>query len=194
LVHDELVELGYPGVQEPAEGGRPVHIVGHGDFQASWITQRFPLEASETPILFTCQHKTRDLVHRRDYRDHPNGATAVLEVLTVLSDPTAKVASYRRLFGEERVQVVVDGFEVKPGNGVSKLRFVTPKAFQRTYPQNPLPTIPPSGWYAGWVIGVSLGSAIGKLFEDANITFTRSAEGGFIPDNQFTAGALIEFR
>jgi hypothetical protein len=191
-VHDELIETGYADVQPVIEGGRPVRIDGHGEFQTHWENQRFPAAASTLPSLFTCQHLTRDLVHRNDFRAHPNGAVSVRELSLVHPAAHSLKAAYVRLFGEARTSDDDEGFTVTLGT--TQLRYVTPERFAKNYPQITLPADLSQGWYAGWVIAVASIDKVREIFAKEAIAYEVSAAGGLVPDRRLTEGGVIELR
>ena len=191
-VHDELVEIGYKDVQPLVEGGRPVLVEGHGDFQTRWENQRFPAEASTLPTLFTCQHLTRDLVHRNDYRAHPNGAISVRELILVHTDVATLKSAYRRLWGEAWVIDDAAGFTVTLG--VTTFRYISPAEFATRYPGIAVPADLSRGWYAGWVIAVASIDKVVDIFKKSGVASKTSKAGGLIPDTGLTAGAVIELR
>ena len=133
--HDELAALGYE-VSPTGDGGRPVTVEGHGTFDARWVSQRFP--DTVRPPLFTCQHLTRDLVHRSDYRRHPNGARSIRDVTVVHPDPASLAAVYEKLFGSQALSADGEGFTTRLG--VTNFRFHTPTAFQKRFPGISLPS------------------------------------------------------
>lgn len=189
--HDDLAALGYE-VSPTGDGGRPVVIEGHGTFDAKWVSQRFPDDAPSLPPLFTCQHLTRDLVHRNDYRDHPNGALSIRDVNFVHPDPSGLAAVYEKLFGKQAQSVEATGFTTKLG--VTNFRFHTPAAFQARFPGIALPSDLSKGWFAGATIAVKSIDGVAKLLKAAGVPVLATPAGGIVPDPKFSASAVIEFR
>lgn len=77
---------------------------------------------------FLCQHHTPDLVWRPDYREQPNGATALVEVLGSAADLDALEGPWRALLGE-RVQRTADRLEVR--TGTATIGFHEPEGLRR---------------------------------------------------------------
>lgn len=189
--HDELAHLGYE-VIPTGDGGRPVTIEGHGTFDAKWVSQRFPENAPALPPLFTCQHLTRDLVHRNDYRDHPNGALSIHDVNLVHPDPSTLAPVYEKLFGTHAQSVDAGGFTTRLG--VTDFRFHTPSAFQSRFPGIALPDDLSRGWFAGATFAVKSIDLVAKLLKAAGVSILTSSAGGIVADPKYSASAIVEFR
>lgn len=77
---------------------RPVEIDG-APRDAAFRTVRLPNETTQAGRLYFCQHKTRDLVWRDEWRRHPNGATGIARVVFAADNPAELGAVFARLFG-----------------------------------------------------------------------------------------------
>jgi hypothetical protein len=92
------------------------------------------LPSEETPGLdcFLCSHLTPELMRRREWLDHPNGATG-LKAAHILVESTAPLlAAYDRLFGI--VQVTTTDAVAVVRAGRHRLVFSTPDDFQTMHP------------------------------------------------------------
>jgi len=95
----------------PLDFSRPVEGLGDARFR---IVQ-LPPEASPGCRTFACEHFTRDLVWRSEYRRHPNGATEIAAIAVVAEDAEAAAASYGRLLAA-KPQKIEEGLLVQTGN------------------------------------------------------------------------------
>ncbi|MCB9957142.1 MAG: VOC family protein [Rhodospirillaceae bacterium] len=71
--------------------------------------------------IFVCQHLTPDLVWRRDWVTHPNGATRILAVTAATPDTTAVAPAYRALLGNDAVVQDSAGLSVLLGSSILRL-------------------------------------------------------------------------
>src|SRR4051812_48609077 len=63
-------------IDPPQQFSRPVQV-GHQTRDAAFRTTRLPRSASAAGRLYFCEHLTRDLVWRDEWRHHRNGAVGV---------------------------------------------------------------------------------------------------------------------
>jgi hypothetical protein len=97
--------------EAPLDFSRPVQGLGEARFR---IVQ-LPADASPGCRMFACQHYTRELVWRPEYRAHANGAQEIAAVAVIAEDPSAAAASYAKLLGE-KPQHIAEGLLVQTGN------------------------------------------------------------------------------
>ena len=97
--------------EAPLDFSRPVEGLGDARFR---IVQ-LPPEASPGCRMFACEHFTRDLVWRSEYRRHPNGATEIAAIAVVAEDAEAAAASYGRLLAA-KPQKIEEGLLVQTGS------------------------------------------------------------------------------
>src|SRR3546814_20776349 len=72
-----------------------------------------PPEATPGTSAFICQHLTPELVWRPEWCVHPNGASGLIAMTSVVKDPSALAIPYAELFGFDRVRA---------GDGVVEVR------------------------------------------------------------------------
>ncbi|MCA8907039.1 MAG: VOC family protein [Rhodospirillaceae bacterium] len=70
---------------------------------------------------FVCQHLTPELVWRREWIDHPNGATGILAVTAATPKAAAVAPSYRALLGDDAVIEDAAGLSVLLGGAILRL-------------------------------------------------------------------------
>jgi hypothetical protein len=131
------------------------------------------------------------LVHRSDYRRHPNGARSIRDVTVVHPDPASLAAVYEKLFGSQALSADGEGFTTRLG--VTNFRFHTPTAFQKRFPGISLPSDLSQGWFAGATFSVTSLEGVAHLLKTAGVPTRASAEGGIVVDPTFSASAVVEF-
>src|SRR5271156_5679600 len=127
-LYAELGALGYD-VEPPLDLSRPVHLP-EGVREARFLNASFPHIAPKTVRWFACQHLTRDLVFRPEWRSHANDAERLVEAIVVHPSPVELRATYAKLFGEA-VQYDRDRLVIKLGE--DEVGFVSPRAFQARF-------------------------------------------------------------
>jgi catechol 2,3-dioxygenase-like lactoylglutathione lyase family enzyme len=109
-LHAGLVADGI-AAQAPLDFSRPVQGLGEARFR---IVQ-FPADAAPGCRMFACQHYTRELVWRPEYRSHANGALEIAAVGVVAEDPAAAAGRYAKLLGA-KPQPIAEGLLVQTGS------------------------------------------------------------------------------
>lgn len=124
-----LAKVGAP-VQTPNDFSRPVAFEG-GSGDAAFRTTRLLPSALAAGRLYFCEHKTRHLVWRDEWRRHANGVVGVACTTTVTPEPARFAALMRMMFGAEMVRPIVGGFRL--ALGLSSFDAVTPGEAMRRY-------------------------------------------------------------
>jgi hypothetical protein len=112
-------------IGEPQQFSRPVRI-GEATRDAAFRTARLPREATPAGRFYFCQHLTRDLVWRDEWRHHANGAVGIARAVIAAEDPSALGRLFVRMFGPQAVRPVDDGNSLLLG--MSRFDVVTPAA------------------------------------------------------------------
>ncbi|HET6306328.1 MAG TPA: VOC family protein [Rhodopila sp.] len=110
---------------EPQHFSRPVRI-GTTTSDAAFRTTRLPREATPAGRFYFCQHLTRDLVWRDEWRHHANGAVGIARAVIAAEDPGVLGTLFTRMFGPQAVRPVDDGCSLLLG--LSRFDVVTPAA------------------------------------------------------------------
>jgi hypothetical protein len=121
-VHAALDAAGVP-VAAPNAFSRPVALSG-GTRDATFWTTRVKPEAAPYGRVYFCQHGTRDLVWRDEWRRHPNGVIGIVRAVIGAADPLAAAALYRTMFGSDAVREIEGG--VSLAVGLSRFDIVSP--------------------------------------------------------------------
>ncbi len=112
-VHAALAAAGLP-VLEPLGFSRPVALPD-GARDAAFRVVRMAPDACPAGRLFFCQHQTRGLVWRDEWRRHANGALGILGVIIAAARPQAVAGLFARMFGAESVVRVAGGMRLLAG-------------------------------------------------------------------------------
>ena len=97
---------------------------GGGD--AVFRTTRLPRSGTPAGQFYFCQHLTRDLVWRDEWRHHANGAVGVARAVIAAEQPGVLGALFARMFGSQAVRPADDGYTLVLG--LSRFDVVTPTA------------------------------------------------------------------
>jgi hypothetical protein len=119
-----MQQAGVP-IEPPQQFSRPVTI-GPEARDAVFRTVRLPREAVPAGRLYFCQHLTRDLVWRDEWRQHANGAVGIARAVIAADDPATLGGLFTRMFGARAVRETDDGCALTLG--LSRFDVVTPAA------------------------------------------------------------------
>jgi len=139
---------------------------------------------------FVCSHLTPDLIRRKDWLVHPNGATALLGMTIAVDQPRSLVPAWRRLLGDNGIRA--DGAAMLVETGMGRLLFATPETLSARYRGvAPLP-----GHARPWAVAMSLGVAdlarCERLLRDNGFTPVRLGDGIALSPAA-TGGLFLEF-
>lgn len=119
-LHAAGVEIG------PArQFSRPVELAT-GPRDAVFRTTALPATAVPSGRVYFCQHLTRDLVWRDEWRHHANGAVGIARAVIAAEDPTELGTLFGRMFGTDAVRATDEGCSLIVG--LSRFDVVTPGA------------------------------------------------------------------
>ena len=112
-LYSVLSAAGAP-VEPAAAFSRPVIINGKPE-DAKFRVVRVKADAVPYGRVYFCQHLTRELVWRDEWRGHPNGATALARAVILAPRPDQTAALYRALFGATALKPVTNGLSLAIG-------------------------------------------------------------------------------
>jgi hypothetical protein len=125
--------------QPPQHFTRPVTFDGRTE-DAAFTTVRLAPDTTPAGRLYFCQHFTRHLVWRDEWRHHANGATAIARAVLAAEDPGRLGALLSRLFGPA-LRPIAGGFRLAVG--LARFDILTPAAVQAEFgaavPPDPRP-------------------------------------------------------
>jgi hypothetical protein len=95
-------------IDPPQQFSRPVRA-GGTTRDAVFRTTRLQRSATPAGRLYFCQHLTRDLVWRDEWRHHANGAVGVARAVIAAEEPEILGGLFARMFGPNTVRATDDG-------------------------------------------------------------------------------------
>ncbi len=112
-------------IDPPQQFSRPVNLPD-GPQDAVFRTTRLPTASVPAGRVYFCQHLTRSLVWRDEWRHHANGAVGVARAVIAAEDPTTLGTLFGQMFGPDTVRVIDEGCSLTLG--LSRFDVVTPGA------------------------------------------------------------------
>jgi hypothetical protein len=112
-------------VDPPGQFSRPVEIGGEPR-DAVFRTTRLPRSVAPAGRLYFCQHLTRDLVWRDEWRRHANGSVGIARAVVAAEVPEDLGNLFARMFGRDTVRATDDGCSLILG--LSRIDVVNPAA------------------------------------------------------------------
>jgi hypothetical protein len=126
-------------IDPPQQFSRPVELgpgttgaeigpseIGGETRDAVFRTTRLPRTATPAGRFYFCQHLTRDVVWRDEWRHHANGAVGVARAVIAAEEPRLLGGLFARMFGAQAVRPTDDGCALILG--LSRFDVVTPMA------------------------------------------------------------------
>ncbi len=149
------------------------------------------LPKEETPDLsaFVCCHLTPELVRRREWLRHPNGALGLAEVTIVVENPNRSAQGYAPYFGRDAIAAAAGAATVSSPQGV--IRFMTQEAYGRRF--SGATTSGARPFPAAMTLASRSLAETGEFLRRQGLRIEKSAEGTlFLPANAAN-GTLLEF-
>lgn len=103
---------------------RPVIVNGEHLGEASFSTFRIAADSVPNGRVFFCQHDTPELVWRKEWQTHPNGAQGIAEYVYVSANPEKAAGLLIKAFGDAELTREADGVRFQAGP--SAILFLTP--------------------------------------------------------------------
>lgn len=173
----------------PAEFSRPVTYSG-GSGEVRFRVTRLEPEAVSYGRVYFCQHLTRPLVWRDEWRRHPNGALGVARTVICAVDPDATADLYRRMFGADAVRAVAGGFRLAMGLG--HVDILSSRALADAFgPAAPDPQ-GRSDYMAALTFRTFSLEQAGRALQEGGAKFARAGAALVVPANE-AFGATLEF-
>ena len=151
------------------------------------------LPARSTPglSLFLCQHLSPNLMRRKAWLQHANGAEALAAVTVVVEEPVRLAEAYDRLFGAGASVLTDDTLGVFTGRGV--LLFVTPADLEVMHPNVPLGPTPALPYIAALSFAVRDPAAAAHHLREAGVPCVSGVEGAIRVAPAHANGVIVEF-
>jgi hypothetical protein len=112
-------------IDPPEQFSRPVAIAGEAR-EAMFRATRLPRSAAPAGRLYFCQHLTRDLVWRDEWRRHANGSVGIARAVIAAEVPDTLGGLFAQMFGRDTVRATDDGCSLVLG--LSRFDVVSPAA------------------------------------------------------------------
>jgi catechol 2,3-dioxygenase-like lactoylglutathione lyase family enzyme len=110
---------------------RPIELPDGSTREVRFRTVRLDPAAIPNGRIFFCHHLDPDLVWRREWQDHPNGASAIRQTIVEARDPAASIKLLERTFGSADVVAIDGGQRLTAGN--ASIDFLTPPAVRTRF-------------------------------------------------------------
>ncbi|CAN7669667.1 VOC family protein [Bosea sp. LjRoot90] len=118
----------------PVHFGRPVDLPNGGKGEARFNVFRWPLDENPGSLrIFACQHLTRETVWIPELQSHANGASRIIRVEVLATDPKAAAEHLSRLI-DEPVKQQDDAWLVPSGGKRADFLFYDANGLARRYP------------------------------------------------------------
>lgn len=140
-LHAALTAAGV-AASPPVSFSRPVELPGGLMRDAAFRTVRLPNDTTPAGRLYFCEHATRNLVWRDEWRRHANGTLGVMRAVLAAERPDRLAALFARMFGAgavagipggKRLAVGLSSFDiVDPGELARRLGKLVPEAQGRS--------------------------------------------------------------
>jgi hypothetical protein len=106
---------------------RPVELDG-AQHDAKFRTTRLDPAQIAMGRVYFCEHLTPDLVWRREWRAHANGARAIARVVIATAQPQRSAALFAALFGDEAVREQANGNCIVAAGAAARVELAGPAA------------------------------------------------------------------
>jgi hypothetical protein len=175
---------------EPFEQfSRPVQLAD-GPQDAAFRTVRLTPGTVAIGRLYFCQHLTRNLVWRDEWRHHPNGTTGVEAAVISAIAPSELADLFRQMFGDDAVRAIAGGYTLTLG--VSRFDILTPEMIAESYGAG----MPDGGGRDSFMAALllrtrGLDMAASALAEGQIVGVRRDARRIVVPANQAFGAALV---
>jgi hypothetical protein len=185
--HTALVARGVP-VERWQQFSRPVELPG-GAEDATFRTVHLSPGVAPAGRLYFCQHLTRHLVWRDEWRHHPNGVLGVAAAVIAAEHPETLGDLFRRMFGEAAVRAIDGG--VTLAVGLSRFDVLTPAGVAGRFGD-----AAPNGdgrvsYMAGLVFRTAALEQAAKALAAGEVGFRREADRIVVPAAAAFGAALV---
>jgi hypothetical protein len=187
--HSAMTEAGVR-VEPWEEFSRPVELAD-GPQDAVFRTVRLTPGTVPAGRLYFCQHFTRGLVWRDEWRHHPNGVVGVAAAVIAAADPDDLGGLFRRMFGGEAVRTVPGGVSLTVG--LSRFDVLSPEGVAALFGD----AAPDGGGRATYMAGLLLRTrslaAVEAALAAGEVAGTRQDGGRIVVPASAAFGAVLVF-
>ena len=177
-------------VTPPVEFSRPVALPD-GARDAVFRTVHLAPGTIPSGRIYFCQHFTRDLVWRDEWRQHANGVIGIERAIIVAEDTGTPAAVFARMFGTDAVTPIAGGQRLAVG--LTSFDIITPATCAARFGD----AAPAADGRAQYMAGLTLrcrglGRVVDALTAGCIVGWQRSADRVLVPATA-AMGALLEF-
>lgn len=152
-----------------------------------------PPEATPGINAFVCQHLTPELMRRKEWLVHANGARAIHSVTAVVEDPRAVADDYSKLFGPSAVTLTDNSFAVRIARNSAMLLLARADDLSALHPAvEPVPYEPP--YIAAITMKVFDVAATAEFLRRQGLAFVTDPDGALRLPASAALGSILEFR
>lgn len=162
-----------------------------GDVKPAFKLTHLPAEKTPGLSTFFCQHLTPDLVWRKEWLEHANGAKTVYAYTILHYDPAALAGTYEKMFGHPACQQ--EGrLIVETGGG--KLVFCDPEYLDQLHPGLNWAGPKEDGTMVAATITVGETAVTAAVLEKNGVPFERREDGSILvqPDQAHGMGICFQ--
>ncbi|HUB13806.1 MAG TPA: VOC family protein [Acetobacteraceae bacterium] len=185
-----LRSAGVP-VDPPRQFSRPVTLPD-GTRDATFRTVHLTSGTTPAGRLYFCQHLTRDLVWRDEWRHHPNGTIGIIRAVIAADYPGTLSTLFLRMFGEDAVRPIEDGCRLLVG--LSQFDVISPAGLQRAFGAAAPDSRGRSEFMAALTLRTRSLSAVAAALRAGGIAAARHDDGRIIVPAAMAFGTVLEFR
>jgi len=126
-----LQKIGMAG-DPPKSFTRPVTLVDEQETrEASFRTVHVRPDCFTAGRVYFCEHRTPELVWRKQWQHHDNGAGSIAAIVLVTSDPAQQANAFASLLNVSAEQISSDEFRIS-GDAFA-IEVVTPASYRQQY-------------------------------------------------------------
>ena len=183
--HVALQAAGVPA-DPPLDFSRPVASGG----TASFRTVNLPHGLVASGRVYFCEHRTRDLAWRDDWRRHANGVVGIESATVVAREPDQLGGLFSDLFGAEAVSLVPGGLRL--ACALTRVEVVDRPAFERRWGVTALPEADRAETMAALTLRTTSLSRVHAALRAGGVT-ARDERGRVVLDSQQAGGVALAF-
>ena len=185
--YEELEGLGL-APRAPVDFSRPVDVPGVTG-EAAFTVTHLPLERELGCARFLCEHKTRELVWRPEWQDHPNGAVRLSKLVIAVAEPERSAEHFARIFGASNVET--DKGQATIETGGAEIALIRADEVARFYPASVVPESIEPPQPVAIHISVEDRGAVAAFLKDRGVPTVESGERLVTPHEHACGAAIV---
>ncbi len=138
-----------------------------------------------------CQHVTPELLRRKEWLEHPNGALAITSLTIAVDDPEAHRAGLEKVFGPGCAAVTDNTVAVHTGHGM--LLLVRPDEVTQLHPDEALEELSTVPAVVALTVAVYDADKAARHLAEQGVPFGRDNDGTIRIGPEHAGGVFLEF-